>query len=41
MIRKYAGEENLPAFSQSSTVDEFALDAQAVVRAITEELNGP
>jgi len=36
--QKYTGE-NLPAFSQSLTHDDFALDAQAVVRAITEELN--
>jgi len=36
--RKYTGDD-LPAFSQSSTHDDFALDAPAVIRAITEELN--
>jgi hypothetical protein len=40
MIRKYT-DENLPPFSESSTYDDFALDAQAVVQAITEELNRP
>jgi len=37
--RKYTGDE-LPAFSQSSTLDDFALDVQAVMRAVAEELNG-
>lgn len=36
--RKYTGED-LPAFSQSTTYDDFALDAQAVVDAIRDELN--
>lgn len=40
MIRKYTSE-NLPEFSQSPTYEDFALDAQAVIRALTEELNGP
>jgi hypothetical protein len=40
MIRKYT-DEGLPAFSESSTYVDFTLDAQAVVRAITEELNRP
>jgi len=38
--RQYIGE-NLPEFSQSSTYDDVELDAQAVVSAITEELNRP
>lgn len=37
--QKYTGDE-LPAFSQSSTLDDFALDVQAVMRAVAEELNG-
>lgn len=36
--QKYTGE-NLPTFSESSTHDDFALNAQAVMGAITEELN--
>jgi hypothetical protein len=36
--QKYTGDD-LPAFSESSTHDDFALDAQAVVGTITEELN--
>ena len=36
--RKYTGED-LPAFSQSTSYDDFALDAQAVVGAITDGLN--
>ncbi|KAN0113892.1 hypothetical protein V8E52_007200 [Russula decolorans] len=38
--QKYT-DEDLPPFSESSTYDDFALDAQAVVQAITEELNRP
>lgn len=40
MIRKYTSE-NLPEFSQSPTYEDFALDAQAVIRSITEDLNVP
>lgn len=35
--RQFTGE-NLPELSQSSTFEDFELDAQAVVAAITEEL---
>jgi len=36
--QKYTGE-NLPTITQTSAFDDFALDAEAVVRAITEEIN--
>jgi len=36
--RKYSGE-NLPAVTRAATYEDFALDAQAVVRGISEELN--
>lgn len=36
--RKYFGE-NLPGVTLTATYEDFALDAQAVVRAISEELD--
>jgi len=36
--QKYTGE-NLPDLAQTPAFDDIPLDAQAVVRAITEEMN--
>ena len=36
--RKYTGD-NLPAYSQMATHEDFALDAQAVARTIAEDVD--